>query len=101
MIEKPARGTAPSRLAIIGRYLLPPEIFEILAATPPGRGGEIQLTDALATLCARRGLVGLEIEGQRFDVGDRVGYVLAMVHYALKRADIREEVLGGLRKILG
>ena len=68
MIEKPAPGTAPSRLAIIGRYLLPPEIFEILAATPPGRGGEIQLTDALATLCARRGLVGLEIEGQ---AGDR------------------------------
>ena len=101
MIEKPAPGTAPSRLAIIGRYVLPPEIFDILAATPPGRGGEIQLTDALATLCARRGLIGLEVEGQRFDVGDRAGYVLAMVHYALRRDDIRDEVLAGLRKILG
>jgi UTP--glucose-1-phosphate uridylyltransferase len=101
LIEKPAPGTAPSRLAIIGRYVLPPEIFEILEATAPGRGGEIQLTDALATLCARRGLIGLEVEGRRFDVGDRAGYVLAMVHYALRREDIRDEVLGGLRKLLG
>jgi UTP--glucose-1-phosphate uridylyltransferase len=100
LVEKPAPGTAPSRLAIIGRYVLPPEIFEILAATPPGRGGEIQLTDALATLCARRGLIGLEVEGRRFDVGDRAGYVLAMVHYALRRDDIRDEVLAGLRKTL-
>jgi UTP--glucose-1-phosphate uridylyltransferase len=101
LIEKPAPGTAPSRLAIIGRYVLPPEIFEILAATPPGRGGEIQLTDALATLCASRGLIGLEVEGQRFDVGDRAGYVLAMVHYALRRDDIRDEVRAGLKKLLG
>ena len=101
LVEKPAPGTAPSRLAIIGRYVLPAEIFDILAATQPGRGGEIQLTDALATLCARRGLIGLEVEGRRFDVGDRAGYVLAMVHYALRRDDIRDEVLAGLRKILG
>jgi UTP--glucose-1-phosphate uridylyltransferase len=101
LIEKPAPGTAPSRLAIIGRYVLPPEIFEILAATPPGRGGEIQLTDGLATLCASRGLIGLEVEGQRFDVGDRAGYVLAMAHYALRREDIRDEVRAGLKKLLG
>ena len=101
LIEKPAPGTAPSRLAIIGRYVLPPEIFEILAATPPGRGAEIQLTDALATLCTRRGLVGVEVEGQRFDVGDRVGYVLAMVHYALRRDDLRDDVTAGIKKMLG
>jgi UTP--glucose-1-phosphate uridylyltransferase len=101
MIEKPAPGTAPSRLAIIGRYVLPPEIFEILASTTPGRGDEIQLTDGLATLCERRGLIGYEVEGQRFDVGDRAGYVLANVHYALQRDDVREEVLAGLKKILG
>ena len=101
LVEKPAPGTAPSRLAIIGRYVLPPEIFEILSSTPPGRGGEIQLTDGLATLCARSGLIGLEVEGRRFDVGDRAGYVLAMVHYALRRDDIRDEVLAGLRKTLG
>jgi len=101
LVEKPAPGTAPSRLAIIGRYVLPPEIFGILAATPPGRGDEIQLTDGLATLCARRGLTGHEIEGRRDDVGDRAGYVLAMVHYALRRDDIRDDVIAGLRKLLG
>jgi UTP--glucose-1-phosphate uridylyltransferase len=101
LIEKPAPGTAPTRLAIIGRYVLPPEIFDILAATPPGRGGEIQLTDGLATLCARSGLIGLEVEGRRFDVGDRAGYVLAMVHYALRRDELREEVAAGIKKMLG
>jgi UTP--glucose-1-phosphate uridylyltransferase len=100
LVEKPAPGTAPSRLAIIGRYVLPPEIFEILANTAPGRGGEIQLTDALATLCGQKGLIGLEVEGQRFDVGDRAGYVLAMVHYALRRPDIRDDVRAGLTRLL-
>jgi UTP--glucose-1-phosphate uridylyltransferase len=100
LVEKPAPGTAPSRLAIIGRYVLPPEIFEILAATSPGRGDEIQLTDGLATLCARSGLMGLEVEGNRFDVGDRAGYVLALVHYALRRAEIRDEVRAGLERLL-
>ncbi len=100
LIEKPAPGTAPSRLAIIGRYVLPPEIFAILAETPPGRGGEIQLTDGLATLCARRGLTGLEVDGLRFDVGDRAGYVLAMLHYALRRPDIGAEVRAGMEKLL-
>ena len=100
LVEKPALGTAPSRLAIIGRYVLPPEIFDILEATPPGRGDEIQLTDGLATLCKRKGLYGLEVEGRRFDVGDRAGYVLALVHYALRRDDIRDEVRVGLEKLL-
>ena len=100
LVEKPAPGTAPSRLAIIGRYLLPPEIFPILAETKPGRGGEIQLTDALATLCAQSGLSGLEVEGQRFDVGDRAGFVIATVHYALRRPDIGAEVRAALVKLL-
>jgi UTP--glucose-1-phosphate uridylyltransferase len=100
LIEKPAPGTAPSRLAIIGRYVLPPEIFAILADTPPGRGDEIQLTDGLATLCARQGLQGLEVEGRRFDVGDRAGYVLALVFYALRRQDIGAEVRAGLERLL-
>ena len=100
LVEKPAPGTAPSRLAIIGRYLLPPEIFPILAETKPGRGGEIQLTDALATLCAQSGLAGLEVEGLRFDVGDRTGFVVAMVHYALRRPDIGAEVRAALVKLL-
>jgi UTP--glucose-1-phosphate uridylyltransferase len=100
LIEKPAPGTAPSRLAAIGRYVLPPEIFEILAETAPGRGGEIQLTDGLATLCARRGLHGVEMEGQRFDAGDRAGYVLAGLYYALRRKDIAAEVRAGARRLL-
>lgn len=100
LVEKPAPGTAPSRLAIIGRYVLPPEIFAILAATPPGRGDEIQLTDGLATLCERKGLSAIEVEGRRFDVGDRAGYVVAMVHYALRRPEIAAEVRAGIESIL-
>jgi UTP--glucose-1-phosphate uridylyltransferase len=100
LVEKPAPGTTSSRSAVIGRYVLPPEIFAILSETPPGRGGEIQLTDGLATLCARRGLYGLEVEGDRHDVGDRAGYVVAMVHYALKRPEIADDVRAGIEKLL-
>jgi len=100
MIEKPAPGTAPSRLAVIGRYVLPAEIFEILEQTKPGRGGEIQLTDAMATLCERRGFHGCELEGERFDAGDRAGYVLAVVHYALRRQDIGADVRAGIARLL-
>jgi UTP--glucose-1-phosphate uridylyltransferase len=100
MVEKPPQGTAPSRMAIIGRYVLPPEIFPILAETPPGRGGEIQLTDALVTLCERQGLHAYEVEGQRFDSGDRAGFVLATLHWALKRKEIADEVRAGAKRIL-
>jgi UTP--glucose-1-phosphate uridylyltransferase len=100
LIEKPAPGTAPSRLAIIGRYVLPPEIFEILEHTAPGRGDEIQLTDGLATLCAARGLCGIEMAGRRFDAGDRAGYVLAVLYHALHRADIGREVRAGAEQLL-
>jgi UTP--glucose-1-phosphate uridylyltransferase len=100
LIEKPAPGTAPSRLAIIGRYVLPPEIFEILEETPPGRGGEIQLTDAMAVLCERRGMHGIEVEGLRFDAGDRAGYVMAVMYYALRRKDIGAEVRAGMERLL-
>jgi UTP--glucose-1-phosphate uridylyltransferase len=100
LVEKPAPGAAPSRLAIIGRYVLPAETFEILERTPPGRGGEIQLTDALAALCDQRGLHGVEMQGERYDAGDRAGYVLAVVHYALAREDIGAEVRAALRRML-
>jgi len=100
LIEKPPPGTAPSRMAVIGRYVLPAEIFAILEQTPPGKGGEIQLTDALATLCERRGLSGVDLEGERYDAGDRAGYVLAVVHYALQRRDIGAEVRAGLLAML-
>jgi UTP--glucose-1-phosphate uridylyltransferase len=100
LIEKPAPGTSPSRLAIIGRYVLPPEIFPILERTAPGRGDEIQLTDALATLCAERGLYGTEILGRRFDAGDRAGYVLAVLYHALRRHDIGATVRDGVEQLM-
>jgi UTP--glucose-1-phosphate uridylyltransferase len=100
LVEKPAPGTAPSRQAIIGRYLLPPEIFPILERTPPGRGDEIQLTDGLATLCAQSGLCGVEMVGRRFDAGDRTGYVLAVLYHALQRADIGADVRAGVERLL-
>lgn len=100
LVEKPEASKAPSRMAVIGRYVLPPEIFDILSETPPGRGGEIQLTDALATLCERQGLYGALIEGDRFDAGDRASYVLAVLRYALRRADIGAEVRAGAERLL-
>jgi UTP--glucose-1-phosphate uridylyltransferase len=100
LVEKPEPGKAPSRLAIVGRYILPPEIFPILANTKPGRGGEIQLTDALATLCASDSLYGVRLRGERFDAGDRAGYVLAVLRYALRRSDIGAAVRAGAEKLL-
>ena len=100
LVEKPPAGTAPSRMAIIGRYVLPAEIFPILEKTPPGRGDEIQLTDGMSTLCAQTGLCGLEIAGRRFDAGDRVGYVMAVLYHALLRGDIGAEVRAGAEAML-
>ena len=99
MVEKPPRGTAPSNLAVIGRYVLPPEIFEILAQTKAGAGGEIQLTDALAVLAARGQLVGVRFSGVRHDAGDRLGYLQANIAYALKRPELRDGLLAYLREV--
>ena len=100
MVEKPARGTAPSNLAVIGRYVLPPGIFQILAETRPGAGGEIQLTDALAVLAARGQLVGVRFTGTRHDAGDRLGYLQANIAYALKRPELREGLLAYLKELV-
>lgn len=88
MVEKPLPENAPSNLAIIGRYLLPPEIFEILASTTPDVGGEIQLTTALKTLLQRRPIDGYLFEGRRYDAGDKLGFLEATVEFALKREDL-------------
>ena len=88
MVEKPAPDKAPSNLAIIGRYLLPPEIFEILEETSPEVGGEIQLTSALKTLLSRRPIDGYLFEGKRYDAGDKLGFLKATVEFALKRKDL-------------
>src|ERR1700693_98929 len=88
MVEKPRPEDAPSNLAIIGRYLLPPEIFEILAATAPDVGGEIQLTSALRTLLREHPIDGSLFEGRRYDAGDKLGFLEATVEFALKREDL-------------
>ena len=88
MVEKPAPDKAPSNLAIIGRYLLPPEIFEILEETPPEVGGEIQLTSALKILLSRGPIDGYLFEGKRYDAGDKLGFLKATVEFALKRKDL-------------
>ena len=83
MVEKPAPGTCQSNMAIIGRYLLMPEIFDLLEKTTPGHGGEIQLTDALLALTHKRGMYAYEFVGKRYDAGDKLGYLKAVVDFAL------------------
>ncbi|HTJ41837.1 MAG TPA: UTP--glucose-1-phosphate uridylyltransferase GalU [Kofleriaceae bacterium] len=100
MIEKPKPGTSPTRLAIVGRYVLPPSVWSMLAATKPGVGGEIQLTDALKQLAATDGLYGVVVKGVRHDAGDKLGYLRANLAYALKRPEMRAPVLALLRELL-
>jgi UTP--glucose-1-phosphate uridylyltransferase len=101
MVEKPSRDDAPSNLAIIGRYVLRPEVFDVLETTAPGRGGEIQLTDALATLAENPdiggGVVGVIFRGRRFDTGDRLEYIKAVVELASERSDLGPELMAWLR----
>jgi UTP--glucose-1-phosphate uridylyltransferase len=98
-VEKPPAAEAPSRMAIIGRYVLRPEIFSILQAQAPGKGGEVQLTDGLAQLVRDRKMFGCEFVGDRYDIGDKFGFVRATVAYALKRPDLKDKVLQYLREI--
>ena len=90
LVEKPKPGDAPSNLAIIGRYILTPEVFTALESTTPGRGGEIQLTDGLRHLLRSRPIYGVKFEGRRFDAGDKLGFLKATVEFALKREDLGE-----------
>jgi UTP--glucose-1-phosphate uridylyltransferase len=88
LVEKPKQSEAPSNLAIIGRYVLTPEIFESLQAIDPGSGGEIQLTDALKHLLRSRPVYAYRFEGTRYDAGDKLGFLKATVEYALRRRDL-------------
>ena len=99
-VEKPAAKEAPSRMAIIGRYVLRPEIFTILEKLPAGKGGEFQLTDGLAQLVRERKVFGCEFQGDRYDIGDKFGFVRATVAYALKRPDLRDRVAEYLKTAL-
>ncbi|HEY7169034.1 MAG TPA: UTP--glucose-1-phosphate uridylyltransferase GalU [Candidatus Binatia bacterium] len=99
MVEKPPAKEAPSRMAIIGRYILRPEIFSILQNQPTGAGGEIQLTDGLAQLVKQRKVYGCVFKGDRYDIGDKFGFVRATVAYALKRPDMRDRVIEYLKLV--
>ena len=99
LVEKPASGTAPSNLAVIGRYVLKPEVFPILENTPPGSGGEIQLTDALQELAAGPvggGVLGVVFRGRRYDTGDRLDYLKAIVQVASSREDLGPDFVAWL-----
>lgn len=101
LVEKPAIEEAPSNIAILGRYIITPQIFKILEETKPGRGGEIQLTDALSKLINEEAIYAYEFEGTRYDVGDKLGFLKATVEYALRREDLRDkfmEYLNNLKK---
>ncbi|WP_344783098.1 UTP--glucose-1-phosphate uridylyltransferase GalU [Microbacterium kribbense] len=94
LVEKPSNEDAPSNLAIIGRYVLPPEVFGVLEHTPPGKGGEIQLTDALQEMAQdpEAGVYGVVFRGRRYDTGDKVDYIKAIVQLAADRADLGPEL---------
>ncbi len=93
VVEKPAPDKAPSNLAIIGRYILTPEIFGILESIPSGTGGELQLTDGLRELLKQKGMIGYQFEGDRYDGGDKLGFLLANIAYAMKREEIKDRLL--------
>jgi UTP--glucose-1-phosphate uridylyltransferase len=100
LVEKPEKGSAPSNYAVIGRYVLKPEIFEILERTAPGKGGEIQLTDALRELAMHAdagGVYGVVFRGRRYDTGDRLSYIKAIVQLAVDREDLGAELRPWLR----
>lgn len=100
MVEKPAIEEAPSRFAVLGRYIITPDIFPILEKTKPGKGGEIQLTDALQTLAGQKNMYAYNFEGKRYDVGNKLGYLQATIEYALRRNDLNEEFRVYLKLIL-
>ena len=98
LVEKPDPSEAPSRLAIIGRYVLMPEVFEHLAKFEAGAGGEIQLTDAMAKMIRHIPFHGLRFEGRRFDCGDKIGFLEANLAFALERDDLRDDIAGVLKQ---
>ncbi len=100
LVEKPQVGHAPSRLAIVGRYVLTPEIFEYLEKLTPGVGGELQLTDALQGLASRRRLLAVKLHGQRFDAGDWVEYLTANIYFALHDEDLHDDLVRRIQELV-
>ena len=100
MVEKPPVDEAPTDLAVLGRYIITPEIFRHLENTKPGAGGEIQLTDALCSLAKEQEMYAYDFVGRRYDVGNKMGYLEATVEYALKRDDLKDAFLAYLKGIV-
>ena len=96
LVEKPTIEEAPSNVAILGRYIITPQIFKILEETKPVKGGEIQLTDALQTLINNEAMYAYNFEGRRYDVGDKLGFLKATIEFALKREELREPLINYL-----
>ncbi len=100
LVEKPSIDEAPSNVAIMGRYILTPDIFDMIEQTPPGKGNEIQLTDALNLLNQKKEIYAYEFEGKRYDTGDKLGYLIATVEYALRNDDLSDDFREYLKKLL-
>lgn len=100
LVEKPKRGEAPSNLAIMGRYILNPGIFDILGNQNPGAGGEIQLTDAIATFNKTEAVYAYNFEGTRYDVGEKMGFIQTTIEFALQREELRSELLKYLTGVM-
>ncbi len=101
MIEKPSIDKAPSQMAVLGRYVLTPDVFELLETQEEGAGGEIQLTDAIKRLMDRQAVYAYDFEGVRYDVGDKFGFIQATIDFALSRDDLKEQVRDYINKIAG
>ena len=100
LVEKPKQEEAPSNLAILGRYILSPKIFDILDKQEPGAGGEIQLTDAIAGLNQYEAVYAYEFEGVRYDVGEKMGFIKTTIEFALQREELKHELLEYLTKVM-
>lgn len=100
LIEKPKMEESPSNIAILGRYIITPHIFDVLENTTPGKGGEIQLTDALRTLISTEAMYAYEFSGRRYDVGDKLGFLQATVEFALKRDDLKSQFARYLNELI-
>ena len=99
--EKPALEEAPSRLAVLGRYIIMPEIFELLEHTAPGKGGEVQLTDALRVLAQQEAVYAYDFEGMRYDLGNKLGFLKATIDFALRREELHDPVAEYIKELAG
>lgn len=101
LVEKPNAADAPSNYAVVGRYVLSPRVFDVLKTTPPGKAGEIQLTDALQTLAAQpdEGVYGVVLTGKRFDTGNKLDYIKTVIEFALRRGDIEPELRPWIKQL--